>query len=47
MVEITLAVILTYLSANREVETDKRSVNYKSPFRESNVSHLVTKPLKF
>lgn len=47
MVGITLANNLTYLSANQEVETDKRPINDHSPFRESNASQLVTKPLNF
>ena len=47
MVEITVANILTYVSANREVETDKRPVNYQSLFRESSASQLATNPLNF
>lgn len=47
MVGITLANNLTYLSANQEVETDKRPINDHSPFRESNASQLVTKHLNF
>jgi len=35
MVEITLANILTYLSVNRKVETDKRTVNYQSLFEKA------------
>jgi len=40
-----LANILTYLSAKREVETDKRPINYHNHFREIYASQLVTKPL--
>ena len=47
MVEITLANNLTYLSANQEVETDKRPKNEHSPFRETNACQLVTKLLNF
>jgi len=47
MVEITLANNLTYLSANQEVETDKRPINEHSSFRETNASQLITKLLNF
>jgi hypothetical protein len=35
------------MTASREVETNKRPVNYQSPFRESSASQLVEKPLNF